>query len=84
MEGLESYLVVGAKIKLGEAYCRSTRQPENAGKVITLVEGILEYDNGLYTENQVAPSEFNEGEFNSIYHMFENDLSGFMDCEVIS
>jgi|ERR1035437_7219878 hypothetical protein len=79
---LEEKLVVGAKIKIGEQYSEMCGFKE--GQVIQLVEGHFEYDNGLYTEDQTAPSYFNkeQNEFDSIFHLFGNDLEDFMDCEV--
>ncbi len=80
---LEEKLIVGAKIKLGKDYCSG--RGFKTGEVITLVEGHFEHDNGLYTEDQTAPAFWDDGakDFDSIYHLFENDLSGFEDCEVI-
>ena len=49
-----------------------------------MVEGHFEYDNGLYTEYQTAPSWWDaEEDFESIYHLFGNKLEDFMDCEVV-
>lgn len=50
-----------------------------------MVEGHFEYDNGLYTEDQTAPSwwDAEEEDFESIYHLFGNKLEDFMDCEVV-
>ncbi len=81
---LESKLTVGTSIKLGKDYCKHT--PKDAGKIITLVNGYFEYDNGLYDETHEAPSVWNNKlkEFDSIYHMFGNDLSGFRDCEIVA
>lgn len=85
---LEKTLKVGTKIKLGEKCCSECFPNESfkSGDIIELVEGYFEYDNGLYTDTQTAPSIWNEDmkEFDSIYHMFENDLSGFLDSEVIN
>ena len=80
---LERRLVVGAKIKLGKQYC--ARAPEDSGTVITLVNGEFDYDNGLYSEIQTAPAIWNDEqrEFNSIYHLFDNELDGFLDCEIV-
>lgn len=74
-------LVVGAKIKIGKNY--SKRSQLKAGKVITLIEGWFEYENGLYTEDVSAPSIKIGDEFDSIYHLFGNDLEDFGDCEVL-
>lgn len=80
---LEKLLVVGAKIKVGKKYAEENSCVE--GEIFELVEGHFEYDNGLYTEDQTAPSIWEEisKEFNSIYHLFGNNLENFMDCEVL-
>ncbi len=80
---LESKLVVGTKIKYGKQYAEFAGV--NEGEVIELVEGSFEYDNWLYTENQTAPSIWDESQkdFDSIYHLFGNDLEDFMDCEIV-
>lgn len=81
---LESKLVVGTKIKFGKKFAELFGLEE--GEIIELVEGSFEYDNGLYTENQTAPSVWDENlkDFYSIYHLFGNDLEDFMDCEIVS
>lgn len=83
-EFLESRLVVGVKIKLGRNCAEAIFSEE--GEILELVEGHFEYDNGLYTETQTAPAIWDEEakEFHSIYHLFENDLSGFMDSEILT
>ena len=80
---LEKILVVGAKIKIGKEYAEENSCVE--GEIFELVEGHFEYDNGLYTEDQTAPSIWEEisKEFNSIYHLFGNNLENFMDCELL-
>lgn len=82
---LHDKLKVGAKIKYGKEYAEFTGGDVKAGEVITLVDGYFEYDNGLYCETKTAPSIWDEdaNEFESIYHMFGNDLQNFLDCEVI-
>lgn len=84
MEKIESRLIVGAKIKLGKKYCEGSRRFK-AGDVITLIEGNFEYDNGLFTAVQSAPSIWCEEQkdFDSIYHLFGNELEDFADCEII-
>lgn len=81
---LKELLVVGTQIRLGETYC-AENPGHTAGTVITLVEGTFDHDNGLYSESQFSPSVWDaeHGEFDSIYHLFDNDLSGFMDCEIV-
>ena len=78
-------LVVGAKIKIGKKYAKQIGGLK-AGEVITLVEGTFEYDNGLYDQTQTAPAiwDADAKEFDSIYHLFGNDLEDFMDCKVIT
>jgi len=80
---LEKKLVVGAKIKIGRIYAKEHYCTE--GEIIELVEGSFEYDNGLYTEQQTAPSVWDEKQkdFDSIYHLFGNDLENFLDCEIV-
>ena len=80
---LESKLIVGAKIKIGKNY--SVIYGFNEGDIITLVEGYFDYDNGLYTETQTAPSVWDESQkdFDSIYHLFGNDLENFLDCTLL-
>lgn len=80
---LKQQLTAGAKIKLGERYCEG--KGYTAGEVITLVNGIFEYDNGLYTEDQECPAVWceHQNEFDSIYHLFGNALERFADCEVL-
>ena len=81
--GLEQRLVVGAKIKLGKQYCAG--MPEGSEAVITLVNGEFDCDNGLYGRIETAPAIWSEEqeEFDSIYHLFGNELDGFLDCEVV-
>lgn len=83
MKNLEDKLVAGTKIKLGEKYCEN--RDSEPGSIIELVEGYFDYENGLYTETQTAPSIWDENveEFESIYHLFGNDLDEFEDCEII-
>lgn len=86
MGELEDKLIVGAKIKLGEKFCETSRTSSfQAGEVIELVEGYFDEDNGLYCTTVTAPSIWNDRlrEYDSIYHLFGNDLSCFEDCEVI-
>lgn len=82
---LKEKLPVGTVIKIGEQYAREIGGFK-AGDVITLVEGTFEYDNGLYIQYQTAPSVWNEdaNEFDSIFHLFGNNLENFMDCEVLT
>jgi hypothetical protein len=81
---LEERLIIGATVTIG-AKCAAVTGMK-AGSNITLIEGHFEHDNGLYTEDQTAPSVWSEEDkdFNSIYHMFGNDLEYFLDCEIES
>jgi hypothetical protein len=83
IEYLQENLIIGTKIKLGKEYSIHSGMEE--GEVIELVEGYFEYDNGLYTESQSAPSIWSEldKEFDSIFHLFGNDFEYFMDCKII-
>lgn len=82
---LKNKLIIGTRIRIGEKYKKSCAGLFQTGQIIELVEGLFEHDNGLYTEYLKCPAWWDEkaGDFESIYHLFENDLSGFMDCEVI-
>lgn len=76
-------LKVGDKIKIGKKSSEYCGLEED--EIIELIEGEFEYDNGLYEEIQTAPSIWNEedGEFDSIFHLFGNDLDGFLDSKVL-
>lgn len=78
-------LVVGVSIKMGKRYAKEIGGFK-AGEVITLVEGSFDHDNGLYIEYQTAPSIWDEDakEFDSIYHLFGNELENFYDCEIVN
>jgi len=78
-------LVIGAKVQIGEKYASEVGGLK-AGEVIELVQGYFDYENGLYTETQTAPSIWNDDakEFDSIFHLFGNDLESFMDCKIIT
>jgi len=78
---LANQLIIGASIRIGKKYASDSNFKE--GDIITLVEGYFDYDNGLYTETQTAPSIYDGDEYDSIYHLFGNDLEGFMDCKVV-
>ena len=79
---LERRLVVGARVKLGKQYC--ARAPEDSGAVITLVNGEFWHDDG-YGTTETAPAIWNDEqkEFDSIYHLFGNELDEFLDCEIV-
>lgn len=79
----EAQLKIGTKIKIGKEY--SSRHELEEGVVIELTEGEFEYDNGLFMVPEYAPSVWNElqNEYDSIFHLFGNDLENFLDCEII-
>jgi hypothetical protein len=76
-------LQVGTKIKIGKKYAEKFYF--KSGEIIELVEGSFDEYNGLYCYTSHAPAIFNEkqNEYDSIYHLFGNDLEDFMDCEII-
>ena len=84
-KSLEKELKVGAKIRIGTKYSKDHNETLKGGQVIELIEGEFEEYNGLYDECVQCPSIWNseEKEFDSIYHLFGNDLENFMDCELI-
>ena len=81
---LEKLLVVGARIKIGKKYSKNKNFTD--GEIITLIEGYFSHDNGLYEETSTCPAIFDKrsGDFDSIYHLFGNDLEDFQDCEVMT
>lgn len=78
-------LQVGDKIKIGKKYSKHCNGVFKPGEIIILITGEFDYENGLYNETQYAPSIWDEDQqdYESIYHLFGNDLEDFMDCEVI-
>jgi len=83
IDWLEENLIVGAKIKIGKKYSKKYGFIE--GEIIELVEGHFDYDNGLYVEDQTAPSFWDKtnNDYDSIYHLFGNNFDRFLDCEVL-
>ena len=77
-------LKVGDKIKIGALYAEQNNF-FTAGQIIELIKGHFEYDNGLYIEDQYAPAIWSEEDedYDSIYHLFGNNLEDFMDCEIV-
>lgn len=75
-------LVPGVSIKIGPAY--ASRGGFEAGQIIELEHGIFEVDDG-YGRTEAAPSIWNESqkEFDSIFHLFGNDLDEMQDCEIL-
>ena len=80
---LEGKLVVGTKVRIGKE-CSQVTGLDN-GQVIEFIKGFFDEENGLYTETVTAPSIRNEaaGDFDSIYHLFGNDLEDFLDSEIL-
>lgn len=85
-EELEDLLVIGTKIKIGKDYSEHCHNSLKEGQVIELINGSFECENGLYSYIEDAPSIWNEKQkdFDSIYHLFGNDLDDFMDCEILT
>lgn len=85
MHNLEEKLIVGVKIRIGKIFSEQNKWAKE-GEILQLVEGYFDYENGLYTETQTAPSiwESERKEFSSIYHLFGNDLEDFLDCEIVN
>jgi hypothetical protein len=82
-EWFEKTLTVGCKIKIGKEYAHEYGFDE--GEIIELVEGSFEHENGLYTETVSCPAIWSEeqGDFDSIYHLFGNGFEYFMDNEIV-
>lgn len=74
-------LVPGVSIKIGTAY--ASRGGFEEGQIIELVNGIFEVDDG-YGRTETAPAIWNESqkEFDSIFHLFGDDLD-IEDCEIL-
>lgn len=83
-KNIEPMLVVGAQIKIGRQYAKEVGGFK-AGEVITLIEGYFTYDNGLYDVTETAPSIWNKDceDYDSIYHLFGNDLENWYDCKIV-
>lgn len=83
LEELKEKLVAGIKIKIGKECSKKTNLQEN--EIIQLVDCPFEYDNGLYTTEELCPGVWNDnGDHDSIYHLFGNNLENFYDCEIIN
>jgi hypothetical protein len=82
-EELEKKLIVGAKIRFGKEYAEFSNSKE--GEIITLVEGEFENYNGLYPTTENCPAIWCErqNDFDSIYHLFGNDMENFLDCVIL-
>ena len=84
----ESKLVVGTKIRIGKKFSEGVlgRNFLKENDIITLVEGEFEVENGLYTEIQKCPAIWDPElkEYDSIYHLFDNNFDNWLDCEIIN
>jgi hypothetical protein len=78
-------LKVGDKIKIGKKYAEFGNFRFKTGQIIELIQGEFDDYNGLYNITTCAPSIWNEDqqEFDSIFHLFGNDLEDFLDCKII-
>lgn len=73
----------GDKIKFGPIYCREKMCPEFLNKTFMLTPQYFEDYNGLYTDCKECPGIEIDGEAESIFHMFGNELDEFYDCILI-
>lgn len=75
----------GDKIKFGEQYCQENGRMNLLNQTIMLTPQLFEEDNGLYCYQSEAPGIYvaEAEEPDSIYHLFGEDLSETLDCEVI-
>ena len=80
---LEKILVDGAIISIGKQFAEKSPQFK-AGQLITLKTVGFESDDG-FGSMQYSPAVWNETtkEWDSIYHLYENNLEGFLDCAVL-
>ena len=81
---LVKLLTVGTKIKIGRI-CAKVTEGFKEGQIVELIDGEFDEDNGLYSYTSNAPSIWNkeDGDFESIYHLFGNNLEDFLDCEIL-
>ena len=84
MKDLKNQLKIGAKILIGEKYAQNSGSFK-AEQIVTLIQGTFYHYNGLFDECHECPAVWNETEkdFDSIHHLFGNDLSEFEDCEIL-
>lgn len=82
---LQDNLIPGNSIKFGKEYCKANNCIYLTNTVKPIILGSFDNDNGGFSSTEEAPSILNKTnhELDSIFHLFENDLSGFMDCEII-
>lgn len=78
-----SKLKPGVKVRIGEK--SSVKCGFQAGEVVTLQLGSFDYENGFWTETIQGPAVWNEtvDDWDSVYHIWGNDLEDFLDCEII-
>lgn len=83
-KNIEPLLVVGAQVKIGRRYAKEVGGFK-PGEIVTLVEGYFERDNGLYDVTETAPSIWDKDseDFDSIYHLFGNNLEYWYDCKIV-
>jgi len=76
-------LKVGDKIKIGKKCADKIGFKEN--EIIILIEGFFYVYNGLYDDTQIAPAIVSDdgNDYDSIFHLFGNDLEDFLDSEII-
>lgn len=80
---LEKLLVVGATIEYGPKYKKFSGTKLDS---VTLVLGHFDYYDGLgyNTESCVAVWDEESDDWDSIYHLFGDELEYFMDCKIIT
>jgi len=76
-------LKVGDKIKIGKKCADKTGFKEN--EIIILIKDFFYEYNGLYDDTQIAPAIVGVpgDDYDSIFHLFGNDLEDFLDSEII-
>lgn len=91
---IASNLKYGTKIKIGKDFAKNHSYLKE-GEIIELIEGWFENDNGLYCYDSKLPSiinredeEWNENnpdevQYESIYHLFGNNIENFRDCKIL-
>ena len=85
---------IGDEIVLGKKYCLK-KGINYTAKKLKIIEGVFDNDNGLYCYEETAPSvknediynecdwDYEEGEYESVYHLFGEFLDGMLDTLVI-
>ena len=84
MDNLQEKLISGSGIVFGKQYCLKNNMKHD-GIIYILRDCGFDDDNGGYPTTEYAPAILfdKHEEPESIFHLFENDLSEFMDCRVI-